>query len=330
MIGGASWKDKKVLVAGGCGFLGSYVVEQVVAAGAEVTVVDSLDPGTLENIEGVADVVRFSRRDLSELSSCLEVVAGQEIVLNLAGKVHGVGYSSEHHAEMLFKNAILQLNIFEACRRQGVSRYLLVSSSCVYPDDAPDPVPELPPTVGLPEAANQGYGWAKRIAEIQAGFGAASGEGPDVAVCRPVNAYGGRYLWRGEDGSQAVPSLVKKVMDGDDPVVVWGSGKQRRNYLHARDVATLMLLVTERYATGKPVNIGSESDISVMEIIDVISEVTGKKPKVAFDLSKPEGRMRKRVDSTLLRQLTPEFVPTVGFPEGIAEMVEWYKRVFAT
>lgn len=321
------WESRKVLVTGGCGFLGSYLVEELVAAGAKVTLVDNLEAGKLENIASVMDKVRFIEADLIDFGVCLKVSEGIEVVMNLVGRTQGVGYSSKHHGEMLFHNAVTHLNMLEAARQNEVERFLVVSSSCVYPDDAPVPTPELPVTTGLPEQANEGYGWSKRIAELQAQY-CYREYGMKIAICRPFNSYGARYLWRGEQNSHVIPTLVKKVMDGRNPLVVWGSGKQRRNFLYARDTVRLMMMVTERYACTDSVNIGYEDDVSITELVSLICEVTGRHPEIVFDTSKPEGQFRKCVNSKLLRKITGDYKPEVSLNEGIQEMIEWYYRIF--
>lgn len=321
------WKGRKVLVTGGCGFLGSYLTEELVAVGAHVTVADNLEAGTLDNIAAVADRVRFVQADLVALDACLKVSEGAEVIMNLAGRVRGVGYSSNHHGEMLYQNTVVQLNMLEAARLNGVPRFLAVSSSCVYPDDAAAPIPELPVTMGLPESSNEGYGWAKRAAELQAHY-YFNEYGIETAIVRPTNACGSRYPWRGEQNSFVMPTLVKKIMDGADPLVVWGNGQQRRNFLHATDIARLFMMVTERYACAKPVNIGYEQDTSIAELVALVCEVTGIHPKIVFDVSKPTGCLRKCVDSTLLRKVTGGYEPQVSLEQTVHEMVAWYYSTF--
>jgi len=321
------WKSRRVLVTGGCGFLGSYLTEELVALGAHVTVADNLETGTLANIADVMSAIRFVNADLTHLDVCMAVSKDMHVIMNLVGRTQGVGYSSNHHGEMLFHNSVVCLNMLEAARRNSVEFFLVVSSSCVYPDDAPIPTPELPVLSGLPESVNQGYGWAKRIAELQGQF-YHNEYGMKIAIVRPFNPYGGRYLWRGDNNSHVVPTLVKKVMDGTDPLVVWGSGKQRRNFLHARDAVRLFLIVTERETSAQPVNIGYEEDISIEELVSQICEVTGRHPKIVFDTSKPEGRFRKCVDSKRLRRITDGYTPVVSLKEGLQDMMKWYYRTF--
>jgi len=323
------WQGKCVLVAGGAGFIGSYLVEELLADGAHVAVVDNLDTGRLENLASVMDNIEFIHGDLFDMRLCEQVTRGCDVVMNLAAKAHGMGYSLTHQGEMLTINTITHLQMLEAARRNDVARFLLVSSSCVYPDDAVFPTPELDTFKGWPEKVNEGYGWAKRMAELQAKYYAAE-YGMEIAIVRPFNAYGLRYHWQG-DRSHVIPSLVKKVMDGDSPVVVWGSGNQRRNFLHARDVAWGMKLVTERYAIADPVNVGLEETVSMRELIYTIIAVSGKRGiDVVFDTTRPEGRPVKSADSTKLRRIAPEFNSRVTLEEGMEQMIEWYYRTFGS
>ncbi len=320
------WQSKSVLVTGGCGFLGSYLVEELVKAGAVVTVVDNLETGTLDNLCAVRGQVRFIEGDLRDFGTCVAASTGIEVVMNLVGRAYGLEYSTKHHGEMFYHNTIVQLHMLEAARLSEVPRFLVVSSSCVYPDEAPVPTPELDVMTGLPEQVNEGYGWAKRAGEIQAKYYRSEYD-MDIGVCRPFNPYGGRYRWGGEK-SHVIPTLVKRILDGEDPLVVWGSGKQRRNFLHARDTARLMMLITENYACAEPVNIGYDEDISIAELVSLICDVSGRHPQVVFDPSKPEGRFRKCPDAARLRAVSHNYQPEIRLEQGIEEMVGWYHREF--
>src|SRR5205823_4299355 len=137
------------------------------------------------------------------------LVSGMDVVLHLAARAYGMLRSMENNAEMLRDNSLMAFHVLGACVDVGVERVLMVSSSCVYPDDAPIPTPELPVNQGLPESVNEGYGWGKRMLEIQSRY-IHEKHGLPIAIVRPFNAYGGRYHWQGE-ASHVVPSLVKKV-----------------------------------------------------------------------------------------------------------------------
>ena len=321
------WSGKRVLVAGGAGFIGSYLVEQLVKDGSQVTVADSLDTGTLENLSAVREPVRFLKGDLRSTAFSDEAVAGQDIVMNLAAKAPGIAYSAGHHAELFTYNSLINLNLLEAARKAGSRRFLLVSSSCVYPDDAAAPTPEFPTFTRDPEAANSGYGWSKRMAELQAKYYAAE-HGMEIAIVRAFNAYGARCRWH-DATTHVIPSLVSKVLRGDNPIAIWGSGEQRRNFLHARDFAWGMQLLTERYATADAVNLGLEETVSMRELIEVILRVSGRAgTPVEFDRTKPEGRLIKSADSTKLRAIAPEFGSRSTLEDGLREVVEWYRQCF--
>lgn len=321
------WEDKSVLVGGGCGFLGSYLVPQLLDAGAKVQVVDNLSNGYLDNLASVLDRISFVEADLSDRALSSEVTRGKDVVINLAAKAFGMEYSRFHNGEMLVDNLLSTITPLEEARKNYVERYLIVSSSCVYPDDAPIPTPELPVFTGMPESVNEGYGWAKRIQEL-AGTYYAHDYGMKVSIVRPFNPYGGNYRWGSEDKAHVIPALVKRVMDGEDPLVVWGSGRQRRNFLHASDATRLIMKVIEKDVIVEPINIGYDDDVSIAELVDLICDVSGKHPKIVFDTSKPEGRFRKCADATRLREVTDHYIPQVSLREGIEDMLDWYERSF--
>ena len=317
------WKGKRALVTGGAGFLGSHLVEYLVEDGADVTVVDNLERGRLENLEAVWPHIRFVQGDLRDPTVCEMTCAGMEVVINMAAKVTGIQYNISHHGDMFTANMLICANTLEAARRMGVKRYCAVSTACIYPHDAKVPTPESEGDRGTPEPTNEGYGWAKRMAERQAIYYAKE-YGMEVAVVRPFNAYGPRDYYD-EATSHVIPALIKKVMDGEDPVAVWGSGNQSRVFVHARDFAKGIQLVTEMYPAADPVNIGHDHEVSIKDLLKKIIEMTGAKPNVFYDANRPEGYARRAADTTKLKRVTGGFVPRVTLEEGLAEMIEWYR-----
>ena len=313
---------KRVLVGGGCGFLGSYLVPALVQAGASVAVVDNLENGELSTLAPVRDRVTFLERDLRDRAACDELLRGIDIFINLAANASGVAFSRAHHGDMLVDNVLCGLVPLQAAARHGVPHVVLTSSSCVYADDAPVPTPELDPFIDAPEHVNQGYGWAKRIHELAGGYFARE-RGMKLTILRPFNMYGGNYPWRSNEKAHVIPSIVKRVLDGEDPLVVWGSGQQRRNFLHAKDAAEVALRVIDAEAEG-PINIGYEETTSIAELVDLVCNVTGRHPRIDFDRSRPDGHPCKSADSTRLRALTGNYAPAISLRQGIEEMVEWY------
>jgi nucleoside-diphosphate-sugar epimerase len=227
---------------------------------------------------------------------------------------------------MLIDNLLCGLAPLRAVQRHAVPHVVLTSSSCVYPDDAPVPTPELDPFVDGPEAVNAGYGWAKRVQELAGGY-AAREWGTRVQLLRPFNMYGANYPWRSAEHAHVIPSLVKRVLDGEDPLVVWGSGEQRRNFLHGRDAAEVITRVIESGTAGA-VNIGYEEDTRIADLVRIVCDVTGRHPQVIFDRSRPDGAARKSADATRLRQLTGGYEPRMSLHDGVGEMVQWYQRQF--
>ena len=323
----SDWAGKRVVVGGGCGFLGSYLVPVLVARGASVTVIDNFENGRPADVTAF-DSIQLVEGDLRDRQTCDRVLRGCDLFINLAAKASGVGFSRTHHGEMLIDNILCGLVPLRAAAEQGVARVVVTSSSCVYPDDAEVPTPEMDPFVRAPESVNEGYGWAKRIQELAACY-LSRESGLRVTVLRPFNLYGGNYPWRSAEKAHVVPSLVKRVLDGEDPLVVWGSGEQRRNLLHGTDAAEVVARVIES-GTDEAVNIGYEDATSVAELVALICDVTGRHPSIVFDRSRPDGAPRKAADATRLRTLTGNYTPRVTLRQGIEEMVGWYERTFAT
>lgn len=317
------WKQKKVLVTGGTGFIGSHLVEKLISLGANVTVLDNLMSGKIKNIEYLKDVVTFIKGNCADPIDAYKACKNQEVVMNLAARVGGIEYNRTHQGTMLHDNLTIATTMIEAARKAGVERFLVVSSACVYPHDAMVPTPESEGFRGEPEETNGGYGWAKRMAE-KLGIYYAQEFGMKVAIARPYNAYGPRDHFS-PLSSHVIPALIKRVFDGEDPVLVWGSGKQTRAFLYVEDFAEGLMAITERYAVGHPVNIGTDEEISIGDLVKLIIRLSGKKVSVRFDRSKPDGSPRRNSDNTKAKKETG-FVAQTPLAEGLTKTIEWYKR----
>ena len=318
------YDGRAVLVGGGCGFFGSYLVPALVAAGARVRVVDSLVNGDPAQLAPVAGSIELVKGDLRDRTVCDGVMQGQDVFINLAANASGIEFSRHHHGQMLVDNVLCGLTPLEAAQRHGVGRVVITSSACVYRDDVPVPTREDDAPAGLPEQVNEGYGWAKRVQELAAGYFARD-YGMKVTILRPFNLYGANYTFRTVEKAHVIPALVKRVVDGEDPLVVWGTGTQSRNFLHGRDAAEIVLQLIAAGAEG-PVNVGYEDAITIADLVALICDVAGRTPRIVFDHSRPDGQARKAADATRLRSLTNNFRPRVSLREGIAEIVERYSR----
>ena len=316
------WLGKKVLVTGGAGLIGSHIVEELVKKGSIVTVADNLKRGNIKNLRQVINDIEFSKIDLTDKNACNKVCDKKDIVFHLASDAYGLSYSYTHHSEILTHNILLNTNILNACHIKEVKRVLSVSSSCVYSDDAEIPTKESEGFKGEPEKANIGYGWSKRILEIQANQ-LHLDYGMEIVIVRPANVYGPRDPITGE-GTHVIPSLIHKVLFGKGPITVWGSGNQFRNFIYVKDVVKAMLLVTEKCPISKAVNIGSTKSTSMKELIHLITQLSGIQRDIVFDTSKPEGAKHKSVDINLLKEVIG-FKPRTAFEEGLFETIKFYK-----
>jgi GDP-L-fucose synthase len=318
------WDRKKVLVTGGGGFIGSHLVEQLLGAGkgVRVTVADRMSPEHERNLKSVRRDIRVVKADLLDPAACRRVCRGQEVVLNLAAKVAGVGYNSAHHATMFRDNMALSLNMLEAARREGAGRFLVVSSACVYPRHCSIPTREEDGFKEAPEKTNEGYGWAKRMSEYL-GRAYAAEFGLEVAIARPYNAYGPRDHFE-EDKSHVIAALIRRACSGEDPMLVWGDGRATRAFLFVEDFARGLLEVAAKYPKADPVNIGSAEEVSIRRLAETIVRLAGTGARLRFDPSKPSGQPRRACDTAKARRLVG-FEARVSLEEGLRRTIEWYR-----
>ena len=319
------WREKRVLVTGGTGFIGSHLTEQLVTSGARVTVIGRETEARVRFLDLKHSVVAYRRVDLMGPSRKLkQLFSGKDMIFHLAARVAGIGYNSTHPATMLYDNLALTLTALEAARIGGVKRFQYVSSACVYPRHCTIPTPETEGFSGDPEPTNFGYGWAKRMGEVLARtYG--DEHGLEVSIVRPYNGYGPRDNFDPET-SHVIPALIKRVVGGEDPVVVWGDGSSTRSFLYVEDFARGLLEACEKYPVADPVNIGSDEEISIKDLVKLIIEISGSKAGIRFDRSKPNGQPRRNCDTRKAREKIG-FVAKVSLREGLKRTIEWYKKI---
>ncbi|MBI4376052.1 MAG: NAD-dependent epimerase/dehydratase family protein [Elusimicrobia bacterium] len=319
------WDGKKVLVTGGSGFVGSHLIEQLLAAGkdARVTAADNFSHSGPDNLAAVADRIKVEKVDLGDPRQCDGLCSGQDVVMHLAARVRGVAYNQAHPATMFRENVRMTSFILEAAQKAGVERVLVVSSACVYPSGCTIPTPESEGFSGCPDQANDGYGWAKRMAEYEA-MAMRKEFGLRSAIVRPYNCYGPRDRFD-EDSAHVIPSLIRRFVSGEDPVTVWGDGSQTRAFLFVEDFARGLVEITERYAECDPVNLGTDEEISIRDLVALVRELCGSGAKVRFDPSKPSGQARRNCDTAKAR-LKAGFQARVPLREGLKRTIDWYRR----
>lgn len=323
-----SFCNMKVTITGGAGLIGSYLADELAAVGAHVVVIDDFSKGLRSNLACCADRIEIREGNLEDPAFAADSLSDADIVFHLASRAYGIGYAQGHHLETMAHNELITNNLIAALTLNRPKHLVVASSSCVYRDDGPDTVAEVQVFEGEPEMANWGYGWAKRFLEQKCVI-LSRETGIPVTIVRPFNIYGERYRWVGAY-SQAIPMLVKRILDGEDPVVVWGSGRQRRTYIHAHDCARIMKRLAEIAHTDGPINIGLEETVSIRELAELICKVSGRNPSIGFDITKPEGRFIKSADASRLRTVLGDFpIVTVDLEEGLRRMLGWYRTAFS-
>ncbi len=321
------YEGKNVAVTGGLGLIGSFLCEELVARNARVILIDDESKGSWKYIADLKDRVEYRQADIADPRAAVDSVAGADYVFHLASRAYGVGFSQKNNFEMFRFNDLVNTNALDAIAAHKPKHALVVSSSCVYTDDGPTPMSDCQPISGEPERVNWGYGWAKRILEQKAVIYQKE-TGIPITVVRPFNIYGEHYNWVG-DSSQAIPMLTKRLLDGENPMVIWGTGNQRRNYIHGLDCARVMLQTMENGYFERPVNLGREETVSVKELVQRLADLAGIKTELICDRTKPEGRFIKSADSNLLMAaLGDNFEWKVSLGEGLKRMIDWYRMTF--
>jgi len=308
------FKQKRILVTGGTGLIGRPLVEMLIEKGAKVRIVSLDDP------ERADPNAEFLRLNLLDLNNCLKACDGMDYVFHLAGIKGSPKMCMQKPASFFVPTILFNTNMMEAARQCGVERYLFTSTIGVY---APAEVfHEDSVWKTFPSHHDRFAGWAKRMGELQADAYRIENGWENIAIVRPANVYG-PYDNFDPENAMVIPSLIKRALDGENPLVVWGDGSPIRDFIHARDVARGMLMVFGKMP-GEPVNLGSGEGVSIREIVDVITSNMNPKPEIVWDTSKPSGDHKRLMDMSRAKSLG--FEPAVSLEEGILEVMEWYKK----
>lgn len=240
-----NWKKEKTVVAGGYGFIASHLIDRLASLHANIRIVDDHSRGRQDNIFGALEQVVMDDHQMPVLLSGVDdvMLCGNEIVFHLAAKVTGIHYNLSHNLDMLQSNIDVNSMVVRACINAKPKLLVWVSTACIYPHDAPVPTPESYGDICNPEPTNFGYGVAKWVGEQQAKY-LCKEYGIPTIIVRFFNAFGPRdYYDRAT--SHVAPALIRRVMEGEDPLVVWGSGEQTRVFVDARDIAKALAMLTE-------------------------------------------------------------------------------------
>jgi GDP-L-fucose synthase len=300
-----------VVVTGGTGFLGRHVCNELAQAGAKAKPVGR---------------AQYDLRQRAKIDRLLADVR-PDAVIHLAAVVGGIGANRMHPGQFLYENAIMGLEVLEACRVAGVAKTVVAGTVCAYPKHTPVPFREEHLWDGYPEETNAPYGLAKKLLLAQA-QAYRTEYGMNAVYLLPVNLYGPGDNFDLES-SHVIPAMIRKFAeartDGNDHVELWGDGSPTREFLYVQDAARAFRLGLECYDGPEPINVGSGQEISIKELADLIAEAVGYQGEVLWNPKKPNGQPRRCLDTSRARELLG-FEAEVGLHQGIATTVDWCLR----
>lgn len=301
------WKGKKVVLTGGSGFLGKVLSKKIQKLGVEPV------------------IPRSATEDLRDRGVCQRIVKGADIVIHAAGNVGGIGYNREHPGTLFFDNLMMGVQLMEEARLAGVKKFVAIGTICAYPKFTPVPFREEDIWNGYPEETNAPYGLAKKMLLVQSQAYRQEFDFNSIFLL-PVNLYGPGDNFN-PASSHVIPALIKKFVDAKERneafVSVWGTGKATREFLFVDDCADGILLATEKYDKSDPVNLGSSLEISIKDLAELIKKITEYKGKIVWDITKPDGQPRRKLDTSRAEKEFG-FKSRTDFSEGLKKTLEWY------
>jgi GDP-L-fucose synthase len=306
------WPTERVVVTGGAGFLGSFVLEELRRRGAREIFVPRSKDYDLVQMEAVRRLYRDARPTL---------------VIHMAAKVGGIGANRDNPGKFFYDNLMMGVQLIEAGREVGLKKLVALGTICAYPKFCPVPFKEEDLWNGYPEETNAPYGIAKKALLVQS-EAYRQQYGMNSVVLFPVNLYGPRDNFDLHT-SHVIPALVRKCVEarerGDRQVVVWGTGAASREFLHARDAAEGILDACERYDKSEPVNLGAGFEIKIRDLVPLVARLCRFEGEIVWDTTKPDGQPRRMLDtSRALREFG--WKARIGFEEGLRETIAWFEQ----
>ncbi len=328
------WNDKRVIVTGGGGFLGSFVVEKLIARGATDILVPRVENYNLTDKNAIIQLLSDSLQPQPPAyltfntgkPSTFNLDPANLVIIHLAANVGGIGANREHPAEFFYDNLIMGVELMHQAWKHGVGKFTAIGTVCAYPKFTPVPFKEDDLWIGYPEETNAPYGLAKKMMLVQS-QAYREQYGFNSIFLLPVNLYGPRDNFNLQT-SHVIPALIRKSIEaqerGDKEMVAWGDGSPTREFLYVEDAADGIVTATERYNQSDPVNLGSGYEISIKDLTELIIRLTGFEGKLVWDTSKPNGQPRRGLDTTRAKERFGWQAQT-PFEEGIRRTIDWFK-----
>jgi len=304
-----NWTEKNVLVTGGAGFLGSYVIELL----KKNNVNNLIAPSSTEC-------------DLIQLSNCKQIVKGMDIVFHLAAKVGGIGFNQEKPAELFYDNIMMGTQLMNEAKNAGVEKFIALGTICSYPKFTKLPFSEDSIWDGYPEETNAPYGLAKKMLLVQSQAYRQQYNFKSIVVF-PTNLYGPKDNFD-PISSHVIPALIKKIYKSkleNSALTVWGDGSPTRDFLYVEDAARGIVLAAEKYDDDSPINLGSGKEVSIKDLVAILCKIMNFEGKIIWDTTKPNGQPRRCVSIKLAEEKIG-FKPTVDFEMGLTNTVNWFQE----
>ena len=306
------WKDKRVIVTGGAGFLGSYVVEKLKERGCKNLFIPLVEDYDLTREKNIIRLYKNCPAD---------------IVIHLAAVVGGIGANRENPGKFFYDNLVMGAMLMEYARQFKVDKFVAIGTICAYPKFTPVPFKEEDLWNGYPEETNAPYGLAKKMMLVQSQAYRAQ-YGFNSIFLLPLNLYGPGDNFNPKS-SHVIPALIKKFIEAveeeKEEVVCWGTGKPTRGFLYVEDAAEGILLAAEKYNRSNPVNLGSDLEISIKDLAELIAKLCGYKGKIRWDSSQPDGQPRRKLDTSRAEREF-DFRSKTDFEEGLKRTIDWYRQ----
>jgi GDP-L-fucose synthase len=304
--------EKRILVTGGAGFLGKQVIDRLLKAGA--------------NSEKVS-VSRSRDLDLRVLENCQKAVAHHDLVIHLAAHVGGIGLNREKPAELFYDNLMMGTQLIHSAYQAGVEKFVCVGTICAYPKFTPVPFHEDDIWNGYPEETNAPYGIAKKALLVQL-QSYRQQYGFNGIYLLPVNLYGPEDNFD-PNSSHVIPALIRKVheaqMRGDKQLPVWGDGSPTREFLYSTDAARGIVMAAQNYNGSEPVNLGTNYEISIKNLVELICDLMGFEGEIVWETDKPNGQPRRCLDTSRAKKAFG-FTAQMEFKQGLKNTIDWYRQ----